>query len=76
MGRAEFERLLRAGEFAEVAARAVRVEITEEGRQRLVRMRAERAAALDAALAELEPDERALLEAALPVLKKLSRRNP
>ena len=57
-------------------ARAVRVEITEEGRQRLVRMRAERAAALDAALAELEPEERALLEAALPVLEKLSRRNP
>jgi DNA-binding MarR family transcriptional regulator len=57
-------------------ARAVRVEITEEGRERLTRMRAGRAAVLDAALTELEPEERALLEAALPVLEKLSRRNP
>jgi DNA-binding MarR family transcriptional regulator len=57
-------------------ARAVRVEITDEGLQRAARMRAERAALLDAALAELEPTERAALEAALPVLEKLSRRNP
>jgi DNA-binding MarR family transcriptional regulator len=57
-------------------ARAVRVEITEEGRERLARMRAERAALLDAALAELEPQEREALEAALPVLEKLSRRTP
>ena len=57
-------------------ARAVRVEITDEGLQRAARMRAERAALLDAALAELDPRERAALEAALPVLEKLSRRNP
>jgi DNA-binding MarR family transcriptional regulator len=57
-------------------ARAVRVEITDEGLQRAARMRAERAALLDAALAELEPTERAALEAALPVLEKLSRKNP
>jgi DNA-binding MarR family transcriptional regulator len=57
-------------------ARAVRVEVTEEGRRRLAGMRAARAAVLDAALAELEPGERAALEAALPVLEKLSRRTP
>ena len=55
-------------------ARAVRVEITEEGLERVARLRAERAAVLDAALAELEPQERAALEAALPVLEKLTRR--
>jgi DNA-binding MarR family transcriptional regulator len=57
-------------------ARAVRVVITEEGLRRLARMRAERAALLDDALEELEPRERAALEAALPVLEKLSRRTP
>ena len=57
-------------------ARAVRAGITDEGRERLARMRAARAAVLDAALAELEPDERAALRDALPVLEKLSRRNP
>jgi DNA-binding MarR family transcriptional regulator len=55
-------------------ARAVRVEITDEGLERVARLRAERAAVLDAALAELEPQERAALEAALPVLEKLTRR--
>ena len=55
-------------------ARAVRVAITGEGRQRLARIRAQRAALLDAALGELEPREREALEAALPVLEKLSRR--
>jgi DNA-binding MarR family transcriptional regulator len=57
-------------------ARAVLAGITEEGRERLSRMRAARAAVLDAALAELEPEERAALAAALPVLEKLSRRTP
>jgi DNA-binding MarR family transcriptional regulator len=57
-------------------ARAVRVSITGEGRERLSRMRAERAALLDAALAELEPGEREALQRALPVLEKLSRRTP
>jgi DNA-binding MarR family transcriptional regulator len=55
-------------------ARAVRVAITDEGLERVARLRAERAAVLDAALAELEPQERAALEAALPVLEKLTRR--
>jgi DNA-binding MarR family transcriptional regulator len=57
-------------------ARAVLAGITDEGRERLSRMRAARAAVLDAALAELEPNEREALEAALPVLEKLSRRTP
>jgi DNA-binding MarR family transcriptional regulator len=53
-------------------ARAVRVAVTAEGLQRLARMRAERAAQMDAALAELEPDQRAAIEAALPALHALS----
>jgi DNA-binding MarR family transcriptional regulator len=57
-------------------ARAVLAEITEEGRERLAGMRAARAAVLDAALQALEPHERAAVEAALPVLEKLSRRTP
>jgi DNA-binding MarR family transcriptional regulator len=57
-------------------ARAVLAGITDEGRDRLSRMRAARAAVLDAALAELEPNERETLAAALPVLEKLSRRTP
>ncbi len=52
-------------------ARAVRVAITAEGLERLARMRAQRAAHLDAALARLEPGERAAIEAALPALDKL-----
>jgi len=55
-------------------ALAVLAGITGEGLERLASMRAARAAVLDAALAELEPQERADLEAALPVLEKLSRR--
>lgn len=53
-------------------ARAVRVAITAEGLERLTRMRAQRAALMEAALAELEPGERAAVAAALPALKKLS----
>jgi DNA-binding MarR family transcriptional regulator len=53
-------------------ARAVRVEITEEGLRRLAAMRAERAACLDARLARLTADERAAVEAALPALDKLT----
>jgi DNA-binding MarR family transcriptional regulator len=52
-------------------ARAVRVHLTEEGRERLSAMRAQRAAAMDERLAALTPAERAALEAALPVLDKL-----
>jgi DNA-binding MarR family transcriptional regulator len=54
-------------------ARAVRVHLTDEGRERLGRLRAHRAAALDARLAALTPDERAALAAALPALDKLTR---
>jgi DNA-binding MarR family transcriptional regulator len=53
-------------------ARAVRVAITAEGLERLARMRAERAALMEARLAELEPQERAAVAAALPALQKLS----
>jgi DNA-binding MarR family transcriptional regulator len=52
-------------------ARAVRVAITDEGRERLARMRAQRAALLDADLANLSAEERAALEAALPALDRL-----
>ena len=56
-------------------ARAVRVAITAEGLERLTRMRAERGALMDAALARLEPAERAAIEAALPALRRLSEGN-
>jgi DNA-binding MarR family transcriptional regulator len=52
-------------------ARAVRVHLTAEGRERLTAMRAQRAAAVDARLAALTPEERATLASALPVLDKL-----
>ena len=52
-------------------ARAVLVRITDEGLQRLARIRAARAAAVEARLSRLDPEERAVLEAALPVLDKL-----
>src|SRR3954451_2348788 len=52
-------------------ARAVLVRITDEGLERLARIRAARAAAAEARLAALDPEERAVLEAALPVLDKL-----
>jgi DNA-binding MarR family transcriptional regulator len=52
-------------------ARAVRVHLTGEGRERLARLRANRAAALDARLAGLTPEERKALGCALPALDKL-----
>jgi len=52
-------------------ARAVLVRVTDEGRERLAGIRAARAAAVEARLARLNPEERAVLEAALPVLDKL-----
>jgi DNA-binding MarR family transcriptional regulator len=52
-------------------ARAVRVHLTDEGRERLAAMRATRAAAMDERLAALEPEEREALAAALPALDKL-----
>src|SRR3954468_1755603 len=53
-------------------ARAVLVHLTDEGRERLARMRANRAAVLDARLAALTPAERTALECALPALDKLT----
>src|SRR3954452_2499331 len=52
-------------------ARAVLVRVTEAGRERLARLRTARAAAVDARLVALDPEGRAALEAALPVLDKL-----
>jgi DNA-binding MarR family transcriptional regulator len=56
-------------------ARAVRVHLTDEGRERLGAMRAQRAADVDARLAALSPEERAVLESALPILDKLIERD-
>ena len=54
-------------------ARAVLVSLTPEGLMRLKRIREARAAAIEARLAELDPDERAALAAAMPALEKLAR---
>ena len=54
-------------------ARAVLVTLTPEGLTRLKRIREARAAAIEARLRELDPDERAALAAALPALEKLAR---
>jgi DNA-binding MarR family transcriptional regulator len=54
-----------------VDARAVLVTITAEGLERLLAIREARAAAVEARLAALEPEERETLAAALPVLDKL-----
>jgi len=53
-------------------ARAVLVSLTPEGLLRLKRIREARAAAIDARLAELDPDEREALAAAMPALEKLA----
>jgi DNA-binding MarR family transcriptional regulator len=52
-------------------ARAVLVRITAEGLERLAGIRAARAAAVEARLAALNDEERAVLATALPVLDKL-----
>src|SRR3954470_5071773 len=49
-------------------ARAVPVQLTDAGRERLAEMRAARAVLLEARLERLTDDERAVLAAALPVL--------
>jgi DNA-binding MarR family transcriptional regulator len=53
-------------------ARAVLVALTDGGRARLERMREARAGALERRLDALDPEERAVLAAALPVLDKLT----
>src|SRR5262245_3003475 len=52
-------------------ARAVRVELTADGREQLAAVRAERAAVLQARLELLDDDARAALAAALPALDRL-----
>jgi DNA-binding MarR family transcriptional regulator len=72
VGRLERDGLVqRGGDPAD--ARAVLVSITPEGLERLLRSREARAAAIDARLRELDPDEREALAAALPALGKLAR---
>jgi DNA-binding MarR family transcriptional regulator len=57
-------------------ARAVLVHLTADGRERLARRRAARAAVLDARLRALTDDDRARLESALPALEKLIEGTP
>jgi DNA-binding MarR family transcriptional regulator len=57
-------------------ARAVLVCITPRGHDRLQARRQARTARLEERLRALDPDERAALAAALPVLDKLTERNP
>ena len=52
-------------------ARAVRVHLTDEGRERLQAMRAARTALLEQRLNDFTADERAALAAALPLLDRL-----
>ncbi|HWK25273.1 MAG TPA: MarR family transcriptional regulator [Solirubrobacter sp.] len=52
-------------------ARAVRVHLTDEGREQLARRRAARAALLNARLSHLTDAERAALVAALPALDRM-----
>jgi len=52
-------------------ARAVRVHLTDEGRERLQAMRAARTALLEQRLKDFTADERAALAAALPLLDRL-----
>ena len=71
VGRLERDGLVRRGGDP-VDARAVLVTITPDGLARLLRIREARAAAIDTRLAELDPDEREALSAALPALGKLA----
>jgi DNA-binding MarR family transcriptional regulator len=71
VGRLERDGLVeRGGDPAD--ARAVLATITAEGLERLLRIREARAAAIEARLSELDPDEREALAAALPALEKLA----
>jgi DNA-binding MarR family transcriptional regulator len=64
----------RAGDPAD--ARAVLVCITPRGKERLAARRRARTARLEERLKALDPQERAALAAALPVLDKLIERSP
>ncbi len=52
--------------------RAARITLTAEGRERLQRIRSDRDAFLEHRLRNLDPDDRAALAAALPVLRGLA----
>jgi DNA-binding MarR family transcriptional regulator len=56
----------------EADRRAARITLTAEGRERLVRIRSDRDAFLEQRLGALDPDARALLADALPVLRALA----
>jgi DNA-binding MarR family transcriptional regulator len=56
----------------EADRRAARITLTAEGRERLVRIRSDRDAFLEQRLGALDPDARASLAAALPVLRALA----
>jgi DNA-binding MarR family transcriptional regulator len=72
VGRLERDGLVRRGGDPG-DARAVLVTLTPEGLMRLKGIRGARAAAIEARLGELDPDEREALAAALPALEKLAR---
>ena len=71
VGRLERDGLVRR-ESDPADARAVLVTLTPEGLMRLTRIREARAAAIEARLEELDPDEREALAAAMPALEKLA----
>jgi DNA-binding MarR family transcriptional regulator len=52
-------------------ARAVLIRITDKGRQVLTQARIDRAAVIDPRLAQLAPDDRATLAAAVEVITRL-----
>jgi DNA-binding MarR family transcriptional regulator len=52
--------------------RAARITLTPEGHERLVRIRSDRDAFLEQRLGALDPDARAALAAALPILRALA----
>jgi len=56
----------------EADRRAARITLTADGRERLVRIRSDRDAFLEQRLGALDPDARASLAAALPVLRALA----
>jgi DNA-binding MarR family transcriptional regulator len=75
LGRLERDGLVERGADPD-DARAVRVRITDEGRERLELRRAARTAVLETRLEALDGDERAALAAALPALDKLIEGSP
>ena len=56
----------------EADRRAARITLTAEGRERLARIRSDRDAFLEHRLRDLDPEARAVLAAAVPVLRALA----